>query len=198
MGPERGEPGDSGPDEQGPDAQDATPARPGGGRIRRQEPGATQPRPPTVGEARAREKARKEREELERQAAETAAKDEQRRRTRRKAMIGGVAVVGVVGLVALGYTALSSDTVTATCINPDTNVEVPDEYCANGTPGVGGLFIFAGSPYRYSYGGKGGGVGTVVTGGSTAKPQGATVKTKSGTTIQRGGFGSKVSGSGGS
>ena len=85
MGPERGGrgvgtgrrglgPGENPSGRRGPQLQ--------GGRIRRQEPGGERSRVrPTVGEAEPREKARKEREELERQAAEAAAWDEQRRRT---------------------------------------------------------------------------------------------------------------------
>ncbi|MFC4602266.1 hypothetical protein [Rhodococcus kronopolitis] len=167
--------------------------------MRRQEPGSTRPRPPTVGESRARDKARREREELEIQAAETAAREEQRRRTRRKAMIGGAAVVGVVGLVALGYTVLSSESesVTATCVD-EQGVAVPDDVCSSaGSPNSMGMFIVAGSSYRYYYGGSNTTVGQKPVGGSTVKPQGVTVKTKSGTTIQRGGFGSKVSGTSG-
>jgi hypothetical protein len=168
------------------------------GRIRRQEAGTTRPRPPTVGEARARDKARKQRAEDERLAAEAAAAEAAKKRRRRNAMIGGVAVVGVVGLVALGYAVLSSDTVEATCIDPNTEIVVDDSYCARGTPGAGGMFIYAGSQYRYYYGGHGGGVGTKMSGGTVVTPKGATIKTKSGTTIQRGGFGSKISGSSGS
>ncbi|MFC7447269.1 hypothetical protein [Rhodococcus daqingensis] len=207
MGPDQGEPDDRNGGDQsaaaaGSDAGDETTQAPSAGRIRRQEAGTTVPRPPTVGEARARDKARKDRAEQERLAAEAAAKAEERRKKRRKGLIGGVAVVGVVGLVALGYTALSSDEVEATCIDPNTEVEVDEKYCTTGTPGTGGMagmFIFAGSPYRYYYGGSSGGVGTKMTGGTVVTPKGSTtVVTKSGTTIQRGGFGSKSTGSGGS
>ncbi len=189
MGPE----GQDSPESSGATGGDAVP-----GRIRRQEPGTTTPRPPTVGESRAREKARRKQAEEQRLAAEQAAKDEARRRTRKKALIGGVAVVGVVGLVALGYAVLSDDEVEATCIDPNTEVVVDDSYCASGTPNGSGMFIYAGSTYRYYYGGKTGGVGTKVTGGTVVTPKGTTITTKSGTTIQRGGFGSKSTGSSGS
>lgn len=172
-------------------------AAPRAGRIRRQEPGETTPRPPTVAEARARDKARRAREEQDRLAAEQAERDEARHRTRRKAMIGTVAVVGIVGLVALGYSVLSSDTVEATCIDPDTEVVVDESYCTTGTSNGAGMFIYAGSTYRYYYGGNSGGVGTKVSGGTVVTPKGTTIKTKSGTTVQRGGFGSKISGSSG-
>jgi hypothetical protein len=190
MGPEEQHPGAAGGNDAGDD--DSGSGAPQPGRIRRQEPGVTTPRPPTVGEARARDKARKARAEQALLEAEQAAKEEAKRKTRRRAMIGTVAVVGVVGLVALGYTVLSSDEVRATCIDPETEVVVDDSYCG------GGMFIYAGSSYRYYYGGNAGGVGTKVSGGTIVTPKGATITTKSGTTIQRGGFGSKFSGSTGS
>lgn len=180
-----------------PDSAPATGSDPTPGRIRRQEPGVTTPRPPTAGETRAREKARHRQAEEERLAAEAAARDEAKRRTRRRALIGGVAVVGIVGLVALGYTVLADDEVDATCIDPDTEVVVDDSYCATGTPNGSGMFLYAGSTYRYYYGGTAGPVGTKVTGGTVVTPKGATIKTKS-ATVQRGGFGSKSTGSGGS
>ncbi len=168
------------------------------GTIRAQEPGVTQPRPPTVAEARARDKARKAREEAEQFAAEQAASAEHRRRQNKKTLMGAVAVVGVVGVVALGYQMSKRDPeVTASCVDAN-NVVVPDEYCGRGTPGMGGIFIFAGSPYRYYYGGASGGVGTPATGGTLTQPSRTTAKTKSGSTITRGGFGSSsVGGSSG-
>ena len=79
MGPDQGGPDDrNGAGEtggmDGSGAGDEAAQAPGGGRIRRQEPGSTVPRPPTVGEARARDKARKDRAEQERLAAEAEAK----------------------------------------------------------------------------------------------------------------------------
>ncbi|QXQ15886.1 hypothetical protein [Skermania piniformis] len=162
--------------------------------MRRQEPGVTQPRPPTVAEARARDKARRHAAEAQ-QAEEAAAA---RRRTRNRRLMGGAAVVGVVALVAVGYRALSSsnDDVTAHCIIDENGVQqvVDDDYCARGTPGVGGIFILGGHQYRYYYGGTGT-VGQAPRGGTTVLPKGATVTTKSGSTIQRGGLGSKSGGS---
>jgi uncharacterized protein YgiB involved in biofilm formation len=76
---------------------------------------------------------------------------------------------------------------------------VPDSYCANGySSGGGGMFIYAGSPYRYYYGGNNTGVGSIARGGTIELPKGTTGKTKSGSTISRGGFGSSKSGSSGS
>ena len=165
------------------------------GNIRVQEPGVTRPRPPTLAEARARDKARKAREEADRFAAEQAANAERRRRQNRKTLMGAVAVVGVVGVVAMGYQMSKRDPdVTASCVD-ENNVVVPDDYCGRGTPGMGGIFIWAGMPYRYYYGGSTGGVGTRATGGTLTQPSGTTAKTKSGSSITRGGFGSSSGGS---
>ena len=87
--------------------------------------------------------------------------------------------------------------VTASCVD-ENNVVVPDDYCGRGTPGIGGIFIWAGMPYRYYYGGSTGGVGTRATGGTLTQPSGTIAKTKSGSSISRGGFGSSNAGSSGS
>ena len=167
------------------------------GTIRTQEPGVTRPRPPTVAEARARDKARKAREVAERFAAEQVANAERKRSQNRKTLMGAVAVVGVVGVVALGYQAFkATPEVTASCVD-ENNVVVSDSYCGSGSPGIGGVFIFAGAPYRYYYGGATGGVGTVATGGTLTQPRGTVAKTKSGSSISRGGFGSSSVGSAG-
>ena len=170
-------------------------APPRRGNIRTQEPGVTRPRPPTLAESRARDKARKAREEADRFAAEQAATAERRRRQNRKTLMGAVAVVGVVGVVAMGYQMSKRDPdVTASCVD-ENSVVVPDDYCGRGTPGVGGIFIFAGSPYRYYYGGSTGGVGTRATGGTLTQPSRTSARTNSGSTISRGGFGSSSGGS---
>ena len=170
----------------------ASPAR---GTIRAQEPGVTRPRPPTVAEARARDKAREAREVAERFAAEQAANAERKRAQNKKTLMGAVAVVGVVAVVALGYQMFKGGRdVTASCVD-ENGVVVPDNFCGSGTPGMGGIFIFAGSPYRYYYGGASGGVGTRATGGTLTQPSGTTAKTRSGSSISRGGFGSSSAGS---
>ncbi len=167
------------------------------GTIRAQEPGVTRPRPATVAEARARDKARKARDVAEKFAAEQVANAEDRRRQNRKTLMGAVAVVGVVGVVALGYQAFKAGPeVTASCVD-ENSVVVSDSYCGSGTPGIGGVLIFAGAPYRYYYGGATGGVGTVATGGTLTQPRGTVAKTKSGSSISRGGFGSSSVGSAG-
>lgn len=194
--------------QQPPAAPGPEPARPG--RMARQEPGVTQPRPPTVGEARARDKARKQAEQAQRAAAEAA---EAKRRTRKRVMIGGVAIVGVAALVGGGYLAYRAitapDQVTASCVQIDQNgneVVVPDDNCGEGksnfrsdtSHGGGGSLILLGWPqYRYHYGGTPT-IGKPPVGGSSVKPRNATITTKSGTTIQRGGLGSKSTGGSGS
>lgn len=192
----------SGPGGERPAA--SVPPRPGS--IQRQEAGVTRPRPPTVAEARAREKARKRAEEEQRAAAWA---EEAKKRTRKRVMIGGVAIVGVAALVGGGYLAYRAlaapDRVTAQCVRTENGQEivVDDSYCGDGRPGFisdtgvnPGLIILGGGPqYRYYYGGTGT-IGKPPTGGTTIKPKGAEIKTKSGTTIQRGGLGSKSTGGG--
>jgi hypothetical protein len=142
---------------------------------------------------RAREKFAKKQQELE--EARLAAEAKRRKRNRR--LIGAGAGVGVVSVVAgLGYWALSAPTVTAQCVRDDTNgqpVIVPDSYCTGHTAGLNGFFFYGGHQYRYYYGSSGS-IGQRPIGGATTAPSGATVKTKSGSTIQRGGLGGKLSG----
>jgi hypothetical protein len=202
-GEDTGSPGDkagrdpSPPQEQPSEEAGEQPSQPSsGGSMRFQDPATTRPRPPTVGETRAREKAERKRKELERAQFEANVK----RYHRNQRLKGGAAVVGVVGVVAaLGYWALSPRSTTAQCVQEDANggpIIVPDNYCTGHGSGVGGLFIYSGHQYRYYYGSSGT-VGARPSGGTTIAPKGTTVKTSSGTTIQRGGLGSKFSGSGG-
>jgi hypothetical protein len=169
-----------------------------GGSMRFQDPATARPRPPTGGETRAREKAERERKEFERARFEANVK----RYHRNRKLKGGAAVVGVVGVVAgLGYWALSPRTVTAQCVQEDSSggpIIVPDSYCSGGSTGgsSGFLFYSGGHQYRYYYGSSGT-VGSRPAGGTTVAPKDTTVKTSSGSTIQRGGLGSKFSGSGG-
>ncbi|MCM6773821.1 hypothetical protein NDR87_10110 [Nocardia sp. CDC159] len=198
-----------GTDNPGPESGDDQPQRRMRGSMQRQEPGVTQPRPPTLAEARAREKARKRAEEAERAAA---AALEEKRRKRKKMLIGGAAVAGVAALVGGGYlayrAATAPDNVTATCITEDDGQQVvrPDEECAQaqaayssgsgyyGGPHIPGIFIFNGHQYRYYYGGPSQTVGRPPVGGSTIEPKGAHVTTKSGTVV-RGGLGTTSVGS---
>ncbi|MET8653281.1 hypothetical protein [Nocardia aurea] len=180
------------------------------GSVQRQEPGVTQPRPPTVAEARARDKARKRAEEAQRAAV---AATQNKKRNRNRVLIGGVAVVGVAGLVGGGYLAYRAltapDSVTASCVQVNEKgqeVVVEDKFCKPGQAGfadddtgrnsAGAIILLGGWPqYRYYYGGSTT-IGKPPTGAVTVRPKGAEIKTKSGTTVQRGGLGSKSTGGG--
>jgi hypothetical protein len=108
--------------------------------------------------------------------------------TRRKVLMGSVAAVGLVGAVALGYSLFSGDDeVSATCVKDGTNEVVSDNYCSGGSSGSGGVFIFAGSPYRYYYGGNNSGLGSRASGGTIELPKGTSGRTSAGSTISRGG-----------
>ena len=173
--------------------QDESTPYPSGGSVEFQDAETTRPRAPTPAELRAREKFAKKQQELEEARLEAEAK----RRKRNRRLIGAGVGVGVVGVVAgLGYWALSAPTVTAQCVRDDTNgqpVIVPDNYCTGHTAGLNGFFFYGGHQYRYYYGSSGS-VGQRPIGGSTTAPSGSTVKTRSGTTIQRGGLGGKLGG----
>lgn len=184
--PPSGAPGPAG---QAP--RDEPPAGDPTSRVRFQEAGVTQPRPPTVGEARARDKARERREQADLAAAEAA-----RRKSRRtKILLGSGAVVGVVGLVAVAYAVLGSDDdVTAQCTTRE-GVVVEDRYC-DGTPNSSGFFFVGGSSYRYNYGGYGS-LGQRVSGGSTVYPRGASVRTSSGSDVSSTGTTTRSGGSSG-
>nr|BFE47098.1 hypothetical protein GCM10017745_05250 [Saccharothrix mutabilis subsp. capreolus] len=155
----------------------------------------TKPRPPSVAEQRARQQAAKQ----QREAAEAAAAEEARRRKRRKRLLIGRRRDRGRGrrrgrLVRRGQ----PDEVQAQCVKDDVVVE--DKYCdesyarSHGGYHSNGFIYIGGSSYRYYYGGSSVPVGQKVSGGSYTIPKGANVTTKSGTTIQRGGFG--ISGSG--
>ncbi|WP_254897042.1 hypothetical protein [Amycolatopsis sp. Hca4] len=166
----------------------------------------TQPRQPSLAEQRARQQALAQEErddELARQADAKAA-------TRRKILIGSGVTVGLVGLVATFYTVAKTENVTAVCTDKDGVVVQNDDYCddnyvtSHGGYHSGG-FLFLPIPgggynsYRYNYGGTGV-AGQRVSGGTFDAPSSRTnVTTKSGKSVQRGGFGiSGKSGSGGS
>lgn len=177
------------------------------GQVRYQDADTTTPREPTVSELRARRKAI-EREE-EREVTERA-ETERKSTLRRRILIGSGVTVGVVALVAVWYAAATPDEVTAHCVADDQVIQSDENVCdeqyvtshnghySNGiffVPLIGGGF----GQYHYNYGGSGG-PGQRVSGGTTAAPSGNTkVKTQSGKTVQRGGFGVSSGGkSGGS
>ncbi|MBB5958841.1 type II secretory pathway pseudopilin PulG [Saccharothrix tamanrassetensis] len=190
--PAPGQPGGQQPGQPGGQQPGGQPGQPGGkrGQIRQQQPGVTQARPPTLAEQRARTQALEQQRE-----AELALEAEQarKRKQRKRLLIGGGVAVGVVGVVAIWYAASSPDDVEAQCTQD--GVVVDDKYCddsyarSHGGYTSGGFIYIGGSSYRYHYGGSSVPVGQKVSGGSYTIPKGANVTTKSGTTVQRGGFG---------
>ena len=166
----------------------------------------TRPRPPSVAEQRARREA--EAEFAAREAAAGA-----KNATRRRVMIGTGVTVGVAALVGAWYLLASPTTVSAQCTvagtGGDADTIVADQNCdpdyANTHGGyVSNGFIFLPLPgggyrqYHYYYGGTTGTIGQRATGGSFTAPSNATVKTPSGKTVQRGGFGITGKSGGGS
>ena len=194
---------------QGDDERDAD-GRDASGRMRFQD-GSTEPREPTLAERRARELALRREEEQRRRAEDDA---EQSRKRRKRVLVGTGVTVGVVALIAVGYSAAQPQaTTTAQCVDQETQEIVDDSNCttpaANGGYYGGGFFpVFIGGggrQYHYNYGGTGV-VGGRVQGGTTALPrEGTRVTTPSGRDISprasspgisRGGLG--VSGGGSS
>ncbi|AOS60973.1 hypothetical protein [Actinoalloteichus hymeniacidonis] len=173
------------------------------GQIRQQDE-TTKPREPTLAEKRARlaaERRQKEAEELEFQESE------RKRKIRKRVMIGGGVTLGVVALIAVAY-ASRPEPVTAYCVD-ENGVEAEDERVCDpayaqqqgGTVSPGGIIFLpgfggGGNQYHYNYGGTPGAGGTI-SGGTTVRPDNAEIRSKSGSTIQRGGFGTGR-GSGGS
>ncbi|RSM66186.1 hypothetical protein DMH03_03405 [Amycolatopsis sp. WAC 01376] len=169
---------------------------------------STQARQPSLAEQRARQQALAEQERQEVLAAEAARAAEKKSSTKKKILIGTGVTVGLVGLVATFYTVAKPDEVTAVCAAKDTEIVQDDRNCdenyvrSQGGYVSGGFFFLPiggfGGPmqsYRYNYGGSGQ-IGQRVSGGSYTAPPGANVSTKSGKSVQRGGFG--ISGKSGS
>lgn len=122
-------------------------------------------------------------------------------------LIGSGVTVGVVAMVATWYVAATPDEVTANCVDNNGVLAANESFCdesyARGQPGSyysGGFWFIplatgGFGQYQYNYGGNVG-PGGRVTGGSTVAPSGrTTVKTSSGKTVQRGGFGISSGGS---
>lgn len=182
--------------------QTGAPEPPKRGQVRYQDAETTTPREPTLAEQRARRRAM-ERESEEHSSA--VAEAERKSRLRRRIMIGGGVTVGVAAMVSVWYAAATPNEVTANCVASDDVIQANDQYCdenyvrANGGHVSGGILflpIVGGgyNQYHYNYGGTGV-PGQRVAGGTTVKPDtNTTVKSRSGSTIQRGGFG--VSGGG--
>jgi hypothetical protein len=167
------------------------------GSMRFQDQGSTRPRPPTVGEQRARLAAEAKAEADEVEYA-------RRRKSRRRVMIGGGVVAGIAALVATGYALGSPSETNASCTSNGDDVISAEDNCdetyvrSHGGYSSGGFFFLpiGGGGYRqyqYYYGGNGGPIGSRASGGSYTAPSHSTVKTSSGKTVSRGGFG--ISGS---
>ncbi|WAL65447.1 hypothetical protein ORV05_31915 [Amycolatopsis cynarae] len=191
---------DTAPEGQQPPADHA--AR---GSMRFQDPESTKPREPTLAEQRARQKAIAAEEEREAAQAET----ERKAAGKRKVLIGSGVTVGLVGMVAAWYLVGVPNETTAVCTDAN-GVVVPDDNCdetyltshgGHYDSGTGFWILPLGNSYgqyRYNYGGSGR-IGSTVVGGSYTKPSGhTTVKTSSGKTVQRGGFGISSKSSSGS
>lgn len=191
-------------DENGTPELETAGAAPRRGRMRQQDENTT-PREPTLAERRARERVeRRRREEAERQAADEAAG----RKKRKRILVGAGVTVGVVALIAVGYSAAQPDEeIEAHCVD-EAGVIVDDSNCATPAPsgsyyGGGGFGFFpifiggGGRQYHYNYGGSGT-VGQTVAGGTTTVPRdGTAVRTSSGSsTVTRGGLGVSKSSTG--
>ncbi|MFE0022111.1 hypothetical protein [Amycolatopsis sp. NPDC059021] len=161
---------------------------------------STKPKEPSLAEQRARRQAIADQEREAAEAAELARIADQKAATKRKILIGSGVTVGLAGLVATFYTVAHTTNMTAVCTDKN-GVVSDDRYCdenyvtANHGYHSGG-FVFIPIPggggynsYRYNYGGSGA-IGQPVAGGSYNAPSSRTnVTTKSGTSVQRGGFG---------
>ena len=175
------------------------------GSVRIQSAETSAPRPPTVAEARQRDRARQAREAAAQFAQAQELARARRAAQRRTVLMGSVAVAGVAGYIGLSYIWADRE-VSATCVRDGTDEVVAEEYCSNGTSHGGGVFVYSGSPYRYYYGGSNGGVGTIARGGTLELPKGTVGRPGSGSTVRRsgsgvsitrGGFGSSSHGSSG-
>jgi hypothetical protein len=143
----------------------------------------TVPKPPSPAAARRRLIAQDAREHKQ-------AEDARHRKIRKRVMIGSGVAVGVVAIAAIAYWSSPGGTTNAHCV--DTNDQpVAASYCDNGSH-VGSFFFFGGSQYHYYYGGSVSPSGRYG-GGSLAAPKSGAIKTDSGNTIRRGGFGGRVS-----
>jgi len=186
-----GEPLD-GPEHEPPADKPDTPDQPRRGQLRYQDPANAKPRPPSLAEQRARQVA--EREAQERELAQQA-DAERKRKLKRRLLIGGGVTVGLVAIVSIWYAvSAQADDVTAYCVADD-DVVNEDNNCdenyvrSHGGYYGGGFFFIGGRQYHYHYGGNPTPIGQRISGGSTVRPQGANITTRSGKSIQRGGFG---------
>ncbi|MBB6349468.1 hypothetical protein ACWGH8_39695 [Nonomuraea muscovyensis] len=106
-------------------------------------------------------------------------------------------VIGVVSLMVVGFcSAVQEDEVAADCVNmeeqlPDGSYEVVDDDYCDDDNGTTTYYRGSHGAYHWYYGGNR--VGTRVRSGTTFRPSDVEINSRSGKTIQRGGFGSKSS-----
>ncbi|MFG1942623.1 hypothetical protein [Nonomuraea sp. NPDC048826] len=111
-------------------------------------------------------------------------------------------VIGVVSVMVVGYCAATSNSeeVTADCVDTSERADdgsyvvVEDYYCDDDDDG-GSHYYGSRAAYHWYYGGTR--VGNRVRSGTTLRPSDASITSRNGRTIQRGGFGSFRSGGGG-
>jgi hypothetical protein len=178
------------PSEESSQTPDSAVAPASTGSISFQEPGVTTPREPTLAESRARYQAE---QEAQRQREIEELHEENKRKWRRR-LIGGVAVVGIVGAVALVYIASPE----RRCYNDVTHQEMPSSYCTSSYSGggVGGVYIFhhtgwfGSSPYSGSRfgGGYNSGRGYHSGGGYNSGGDSSSKSSSSSGGVQRGGI----------
>ncbi len=190
-------------DEYSDAGQDQSPT----GRMRFQDPDSTTPREPTLAEKRARERAeQRQHEEHKAKLAEA----ERKSKSRRRVLLGGGVTVGVVALVASFYSAATytqnRDAVTQYCAleqggqtiaENDQNCDPNHVNSSGGQVSPGGFFLMpmpggGMGQYRYGYtqpGKPAPTAGSPVTSPNFTKPGDANIKSKSGASVQRGGFG---------
>jgi hypothetical protein len=145
--------------------------------------GSTEPKPPSPAAARRRLIAEDARERKQ-------AEDARHRKIRKRVMIGSGVAIGVVAIAAIAYWSSPGGSTQAHCVDSN-DQPVSANYCDSGSH-VGSFFFFAGSQYHYYYGGSVSPSGRY-TGGSLAAPKSGGIKTDSGKTIRRGGFGGRTS-----
>ncbi|MGI5274649.1 hypothetical protein ACQEUU_36340 [Nonomuraea sp. CA-218870] len=120
-------------------------------------------------------------------------------RKKKSSNVVTLTVIGVVSVMVVGYCAATSgsEDVTADCVDTSrqaddgTYVVVDESFCDDDR---GGTYFYGGSraAYHWYYGGTR--VGNRVRGGTTLRPSDATITSREGRTIQRGGFGSSRGG----
>ncbi|WP_250573236.1 hypothetical protein [Nonomuraea sediminis] len=111
-----------------------------------------------------------------------------------------LSAIGVVSLVLVGYCAAQqSEEVTADCVDmsnqqTDGSYEVVDDQFCDDDNGRSGFYGGSHGAYHWYYGGTR--IGTRVLRGSTYRPSDVTISSRTGRSIQRGGFGSHWGGGG--